>query len=198
MHKLFVTQVYQSSLKTDLKDIKKEIFQIQKADVEGQKWSAINYKNGFTSYGSWDQLQKLSSTFSDLEKQIKTHVNKFTKSLNYDLKKNSLKMDSMWVNIMPEGALHTAHIHPHSVISGTFYVDIPANASAIKFEDPRLGLFMNAPLVKATANSENKRFFSVQPKSGDLILFESWLKHEVPLNQSKKPRLSISFNYTWA
>ncbi|MEQ1721693.1 MAG: TIGR02466 family protein [Pseudobdellovibrio sp.] len=197
MHKLFVTQVYQASLKTDLKDIKKEIFQIEKADVAGQKWSEINYKNGYTSYGSWDQLQQMSSTFSDLEKQIKLHVFKFTKTLDYDLKKNSLKMDSMWVNIMPEGALHTAHIHPHSVISGTFYADIPPRSSAIKFEDPRLGFFMNSPLVKPSAQKDNLRFFSIQPKSGDLVLFESWLKHEVPYNQSKKPRLSVSFNYSW-
>jgi uncharacterized protein (TIGR02466 family) len=198
MHKLFVTQVYQASLKTDLKDLKKEIFKIEKADVAGQKWSAINYKNGYTSYGSWDQLHQMSSTFSELEKQIKIHVVKYTKNLNYNLKKNSLKIDSMWVNIMPEGALHTAHIHPHSVVSGTFYIDVPPKASAIKFEDPRLGLFMNAPLLKPNANSENMRFFTVQPSSGDLILFESWLKHEVPLNQSKKPRISLSFNYTWA
>lgn len=198
MHKLFVTQVYQASLKTDLKDLKAEIFQIQKADAVGQKWSQLNYKNGYTSYGSWDQLHRMSSTFGALEKKINLHVQKYCKSLEYDLKKSSLKMNSFWVNIMPEGAIHTAHIHPHSVISGTYYVDIPPKASAIKFEDPRLGLFMNAPLVKANGNPENTRFFSVQPKSGDLILFESWLKHEVPLNHSKKPRISVSFNYTWA
>lgn len=198
MHKLFVTQVYQAPIKTDLKDLKNEIFQIQKADVAGQKWSELNYKNGYTSYGSWDQLHQMSSTFESLEKKIHLHVQKYCKSLDYDLKKSSLKMNSFWVNIMPAGALHTAHIHPHSVISGTYYVDIPAKASAIKFEDPRLGSFMNAPLVKESAKPENVRFFSLQPKAGDLILFESWLKHEVPLNQSKKPRISISFNYTWA
>ncbi|MBY0553438.1 hypothetical protein K2P97_02845 [bacterium] len=198
MHKLFVTQVYQTAIKCDLKDLKKEVFQIQKADKAGQKWSELNYKNGYTSYGSWDQLHQMSSTFEGLEKKINSHVQKFCKSLEYDLKKGSLKMNSFWVNIMPSGAIHTAHIHPHSVISGTYYVDIPTKASAIKFEDPRLGFFMNAPLVKENGSRENVRFFSIEPKSGDLILFESWLKHEVPLNQSKKPRISISFNYTWA
>ena len=197
MHKLFVTQVYQSKIKLDLKGLIQEIYQIQKADVDGALWSRENYKNGYTSYGSWDQLHQLSSTFEELEKKIRTHVKKFSKSLDFDLRKSSLKINSIWVNIMPEGSLHTAHIHPHSVISGTFYVDVPAKASAIKFEDPRLGFFMNTPGVAKRAKKTNLRFYSVQPVAGDIVLFESWLKHEVPLNQSKKPRISISFNYGW-
>lgn len=198
MHELFVTQVYQAKLKTDLKDLKKEIFQIQKADVNGQKWSEKNYIGGYTSYGSWDQLHRLSSCFEALETKINPHVLRFAKSLNYEIKKSSLRLNSIWVNVMPEGALHTAHIHPQSVISGTFYVDVPPGASALKFEDPRLGFFMNSPSVSPHAKKTNLRFFSVKPKAGDIVLFESWLKHEVPVNQSKKPRLSVSFNYGWA
>lgn len=198
MHHLFVTQVYQASLKMNLKDLKKEVFQIQKADVKGQEWSELNYVNGYTSYGSWDQLNQLSSSFKELEKKIDPHVLKYAKSLDYDINKKSLKMNSIWVNIMPAGALHTAHIHPLSVISGTYYVEAPTGASSIKFEDPRLSFFMNTPPVKLKPQKINSRFYSVQPKSGDLVLFESWLKHEVPLNKSKKPRISISFNYGWA
>lgn len=196
MHKLFVTQVYQAKIKTDLKDLKNEIWQIQKADREGHKWSQKNYKNGYTSYGSWDQLHQMSSSFESLQKKIDPHVYKFAKSLDYNLKKSDLTLNSMWVNIMPPGASHTAHIHPQSVISGTFYIDVPAEASAIKFEDPRLGFFMNSPMQKSKPKLPNLRFFSIQPKAGEVVLFESWLRHEVPLNQSKNPRISVSFNYS--
>lgn len=198
MHQLFVTQVYQAKLKTDLKDLKKEIFQIQNADLKGQKWSKKNYINGYTSYGSWDQLNKLSSTFSELEKKIDSHVYKFTKSLDFNLKKGDLKLNSIWVNIMPTGAMHTAHIHPLSVISGTYYVETPPEASSIKFEDPRLGYFMNTPTLKAKHQKINSRFFLIEPNAGDLVLFESWLKHEVTLNKSQKSRISVSFNYGWS
>ena len=133
-----------------------------------------------------------------LETKINPHVLTYAKSLNYQIKKSSLRLNSIWVNIMPKGTLHTAHIHPQSVISGTFYVDVPAGSSALKFEDPRLGLFMNSPTVSEGAKKTNLRFFSLAPKAGDLVLFESWLKHEVPLNKSKTPRLSVSFNYGWA
>lgn len=198
MHKLFVTQVYQSKIKADLRDIKNEVLQIEKADTAGRKWSDENYKNGYTSYGSWDQLHRMSSTFAGLEKKINPHVLKYCKNLGYEVQKNTLKMDTIWVNIMPSGAQHTAHIHPHSVISGTFYVDAPPASSAIKFEDPRLSFMMNAPSVSAKANKDCQRFFSLNPRAGDLVLFESWLRHEVPPNKSKKPRISISFNYSWA
>ena len=130
MHELFVTQVYQARLKTDLIDLKKEIFKIQKADINGQKWSEIHYRNGYTSYGSWDQLNRLSSSFQVLETKINPHVYRFAKTLDYSLKKNSIKLNSMWVNIMPSGALHTSHLHPHSVFSGTYYIDVPFAASA--------------------------------------------------------------------
>ena len=42
-----------------------------------------------------------------------------------------------WVNILPDGGFHAAHIHPLSVISGTFYVATPEGSSALKFEDPQ-------------------------------------------------------------
>ena len=193
-----MTQVYQARLKTDLVDLKQEIFQIQKVDVAGQKWSRLNYKNGYTSYGSLDKLNRLSSSFLFLETKINSHVFKFAKSLDYPLNKNNLKLNTMWVNIMPSGAFHTSHIHPQSVFSGTYYIDTPDGASALKFEDPRLSQFMNSPQPRLKARKSNLRFFSLQPKAGDVVLFESWLKHEVPQNQSKRPRISISFNYGWA
>ena len=198
MHHLFVTRIYQKKISFDLKDLTSEIKKISLVDLAGRKWSQKNYPKGYTSYGSWDQMHKMSSTFGDLQKKIDKHVNSLAKELDFDIDKKALVMNSCWVNIMPRGAQHASHIHPQSVISGTFYVDVPPRASAIKFEDPRLGLFMNAPPVKLTARKENQRFFQLSPQAGDLVLFESWLKHEVPANQSQKPRISVSFNYGWS
>lgn len=196
-HRLFSTFVYQDKIKFDLKDLKQEILQIQKADEKGLEWSKNNYLNGYTSYSSFDQLHRMSSTFESLQKKIDSHVNKYIKSLNYEISKNSLCMQNFWINIMPTNTIHTAHIHPQSVISGTYYVEIPKNASVIKFEDPRLGFFMNAPSVKQNSPKEFQRFYSIEPKNGDVVLFESWLKHEVPLNRAKTSRISVSFNYGW-
>jgi len=197
MHQLFTTLVYQKKIAFDLEDLKLEIQQIMSADASGLRWSKQNYRNGYTSYGSWDQMHKMSSTFENLRKKIDAHVETYLKKLEYDVSMKALQMDSCWVNVMQANTIHTAHIHPHAVVSGTFYIDVPPKASAIKFEDPRLGFFMNAPVPKLSAKAQNQRFFSIQPAAGDVILFESWLKHEVPMHTGKQPRISVSFNYGW-
>jgi uncharacterized protein (TIGR02466 family) len=74
---------------------------------------------------------------------------------------------------------------------------VPEGASAIKFEDPRLGLMMAAPPRKARAARENRPFLTLEPKPGMVALWESWLRHEVPMNRSGEDRISISFNYGW-
>lgn len=98
---------------------------------------------------------------------------------------------------MPEGAFHTMHIHPLSVISGTYYVQTPKNCSAIKFEDPRMVGFMASPPRAEKAQERNQRFVELKPQAGHVVLFESWMRHEVPQNLSSTERISISFNYDW-
>ena len=178
-------------------ELKKEIFQIQKIDFEGEKWSKENYFAGYTSYGSMDKLHLSSPNFAFLEKAISRKIAKFVRILEWDIHPRDLAMNSCWVNIMPRGAHHSFHIHPHSVISGTYYVDVPQGASPLKFEDPRLSQMMLAPSRKTNCKDGNKNFVSISSTSRDLLLFESWLRHEVPSNQTKKPRLSVSFNYSF-
>jgi uncharacterized protein (TIGR02466 family) len=180
-----------------LRELREEIYQIRGIDSAGEIWSRKNYPGGYTSYGSMDQLHQFSTTFQILEKAIDKKVAQFAKNLEMDLSGKKLKMTSFWVNIMSTQVVHTMHIHPLSTISGTFYVQTPKNSSAIKFEDPRLVNFMASPPRKANARKENQRFISVAPKAGQLILFESWMRHEVPPNQSLDDRISLSFNYDW-
>lgn len=199
---LFATQIYQQKMtisKTgSLKELLSEIGLIQKSDLPGIAWSKHNYAGGYTSYGSLDKLHKFSSTFENLRLAINPHVDNYLKNLDYEAStKKNLTMTNCWVNVMPASVSHPAHIHPQAVISGTFYVTLPKGSSPIKFEDPRLGFMMNAPSLKLTTKLENKRFVSLQLQPGDLVLFESWLRHEVPANASKTPRVSISFNYGW-
>lgn len=206
MKTLFATQVHYKKLTPklhswSLADLKKEAYQIQSSDRPGQIWSSKNYKNGYTSYGSnqsgFDRLHRISSTFQGLEKTIDKQVAQFIKSLDFDIKPQDLAMTHCWVNIMGQHSAHSSHAHPLSVISGTFYVDVPKGSSALKLEDPRTSLFMNSPTVKDKAKFQNQRLVEIKPLNGYVVLFESWLKHEVPENLSKKERLSISFNYGW-
>jgi len=197
---LFATEIYRAKLGGPavtalLGDLAATIRQLARDDGAGRRWSAENGYGGYTSYASLDDLAWRDSAAADLQKRLDRHVALFARQLAFDLQGRKLVCDSLWVNLLKPGAQHTAHIHPGSTISGTVYIEVPPGASAIRFEDPRLGLMMAAPQVKASAPPARQRFVSVAPKAGDVLLWESWLRHEVPRNTAKAERLSISFNY---
>ena len=121
----------------------------------------------------------------------------FVEELDFDLEGRNLKLEDLWINILPEGGNHSEHIHPNSVISGTTYISMPSGSSAIKFEDPRHSMMMAAPSRIKEAREYLKPFIYINPSVGDVLLWESWLRHEVPANNSSEERISISFNYSW-
>ena len=175
-----------------------ECMQFRANDAAGRRWSARNYPGGYTSYASQAQLHKVSSTFGRLEEKLATHVRRFARALDLDLRGRSVFMTDCWINIMPERAAHDLHLHPLAFISGTYYVRTPRGCSGLKFEDPRLDRFMAAPPRRAGARPSNRAFAVYPARAGQVTLFESWLRHQVAPNPAKGERISISFNYNWS
>lgn len=174
-----------------------ECLQLVRDDMAGRRWSAKNYPGGYTSYGSVSRLQTVSPTFAELERHLDRHVRRYVRSLEYDLEGRTLSMTDCWVNVMPKGVVHGLHLHPLSTLSGTYYVRVPRGSPGIKLEDPRLDRYMAAPPRRPDAPVELRPWFTVPARTGDVVLFESWLRHEVVANQSAQERISISFNYSW-
>ena len=196
---LFVTRLYQSKLDgIDLPELETSCFAIAEDDEAGQDWCEEQGFPGYTSYASLTDLPWRFPIFADLVKALDAHVADFARDLAFDLGDKALKLEDIWINILPEGGIHTGHIHPHSVISGTTYVTLPEGTSAIKFEDPRLPMMMATPPRSKDAPEELRQFIYGAPKVGDVLLWESWLRHEVPMNMSEGDRVSVSFNYSWS
>ena len=200
---LFVTQVYEASLAAEKgfdsfnAELEDACRMLADEDMAGQAWCRANAYGGYTSYASLDDLPQRATVFGELKTKLDRHAKAFAADLRMDLRGGRLKLDSLWVNILRPGAAHSSHIHPHSVLSGTIYVATPKGASALKLEDPRLPLMMAAPPRLADAEESARTFVYLQPEPGSLILWESWLRHEVPANAAKRERISISFNYGW-
>ena len=200
--KLFPTLVYSARLtgaaggKLPAR-LLRECLQLRRDDAGGRKWSAERYPGGYTSYGSAHRMHTLSPTFAALEREVDRHVARFARSLDLDLAGRKLAMTDCWVNIMPRGTAHGLHLHPLSTISGTYYVRTPRGSPGLKLEDPRLARMMAAPPRRASAAREMRPWILVPARAGRVVLFESWLRHEVPANPSAGERISISFNYSW-
>lgn len=106
-----------------------------------------------------------------------------------------------WANINRFGDYHDLHNHPHSYLSGTYYVAVPEQQSeagsrndlspgAISFYDPRPQANMNAIRGDAQISPQ----FTLLPQPGMILMWPSFLHHLVHPNLSRQKRISISFN----
>jgi uncharacterized protein (TIGR02466 family) len=188
--KYFATTIYDGELGDEalLRELARSIRSLASDDRAGQRWSREHLYPGYTSYASLDDLVRRDPAFADLARHLNRHAASFAKALEWEVRP---KLDSLWVNLLKGGGHHSGHIHPHSTLSGTLYVEVPDGSGEIRFEDPRLPMMMAAPVSSA----DGGRFVSIAPRPGLILMWESWLRHEVRPSRHKGERLSISFNF---
>ena len=186
---LFSTRLYEAEIDDEalLGDLAHSIRSLAADDEAGRRWSQEHRYAGYTSYASLNDLPKRDPAFADLAKVLTRHASAFASECALELARKP-RLDSLWVNLLRGSGHHAGHIHPHSIISGALYVEVPKGSGAIRFEDPRLPLMMAAPPRPDT-------FITVEPRPGLLLLWESWLRHEVLAGTGRGERLSISFNF---
>ena len=193
---LFVTKLYEAEIGDEalLADLAHSIRSLAQDDEAGAHWSREHRYSGYTSYASLNDLPRRDPAFAELRKLLTRHATKFAEECAFEIARKP-RLDSLWVNLLKSGGHHSGHIHPHSLISGTFYVEVPARSGAIRFEDPRLPLMMAAPPRAKDAPDQLQPFATVNPRPGLLLMWESWLRHEVLPGTGRGERLSISFNF---
>ncbi|MFT3996226.1 MAG: TIGR02466 family protein [Asticcacaulis sp.] len=197
---MFVTEVYRTDLAGSSADplitrLEAASMRLARTDTAGREWATRQGYMGYTSYESIADLRTEDPAFTELVEMLDVQVTLYARLIELDLRGKSPRLAAMWINLLDQGGAHSAHIHTHSVFSGTLYLNIPTGAGALQFEDPRLGFMMCAPQRLPSARPYRQTFVPVPPSRGTLLLWESWLRHEVSTNQSPHQRLSISFNY---
>lgn len=106
-----------------------------------------------------------------------------------------------WPNVNRFGDYHNLHNHPHSWLSGTYYVQVPApetalpgrsdrTPGAISFFDPRAQANMLAVKNDPQVEAEHR----IMPEPGLLLLWPAFVHHLVHPNLSQEKRISVSFN----
>ena len=90
-----------------------------------------------------------------------------------------------WVNINSPESRITLHEHKANMFSFLYYVQATDTGSLILRNPSNLMVECNpqSPFVSA---------FSYPPEDGDLILFPSWIPHEVNTNKSNIQRINIA------
>lgn len=147
--------------------------------------NAWGYKNTYDPASGIANLPEIA-TFKNY---IHSVAKEFLDHLGYD---KIIFEDQIFTSQMNEQDSHGRHAHPGAVLSGVFYLNMPEGASPIQFYDPRSWRDTRVLPVKRD-NEYNRSSFVFNPIAGDLLLWESWLHHEVIPNKCKD-RVTLVFN----
>lgn len=189
MHLFFSTPVWVNKI-NDYQDINNDLIKyiksIQKSEPKGVT------KSNFIGWHSPDfNLKELS--LQKFINAIMPGIDTALKDMEWDLKKQEVKITNMWAIINEKGAFNQKHHHGNSDISAAYYVSAFENCGDIVFYDPRPAPVFNHP-ISSKPNILNATVNSIKPEEGLLVLFPSYLEHSVNQNLSDKQRIVISFN----
>ncbi len=105
IHAYFSTLVYTAALqRRGTRELNTRLLeesrQLRADDTSGRRWSAANYRGGYTSYASAHRLQRLSPTFAELERKLARHVQAFAAAVEWDLAGRPLSMTDCCFKIL--------------------------------------------------------------------------------------------------
>jgi uncharacterized protein (TIGR02466 family) len=131
----------------------------------------------------------------DLNKNIEEEINIFLRDQLRFSSNIKFNITTSWVTLHRKDHYAQLHNHPNSLYSGVVYLQTDQNSGSITFHERLPTLFPSEiELDIDEYNILNARTWSIQPKTGDLIIFPSYLKHSVEVNKSEQDRFVIAFN----
>jgi uncharacterized protein (TIGR02466 family) len=149
-----------------------------------------------SNQGGWqsNDLDFTAPELAPLLAEISFRLNKLHKELQL-IDDGIQVIDNMWANVNGPGSYNLLHLHPASIFSGVYYVKGNEKSGSIRFRNPNLPLeFVIPPRQIKEFNGFNSSSWKIYPEPGKLVIFPSWLLHDVSPNQDSADRISISFN----
>ena len=155
-------------------------------------WNTVNWtEDGSRDFSTTDYLLD-QPEWATIRKLIKDNVSYYF----YEILKSAPDIDIditiSWSNRNVFGQYHHEHRHPNSIFSGCLYFD--HHDSGIIMKDAR---YPQIQWAKEGWNLLNSQEWTIKPEPGLLLIWPSYLSHEVvPVVAGGPTRYSIAFN-TW-
>lgn len=106
---------------------------------------------------------------------------------------NEFVITNSWFTRNPTGASHHSHNHPNSIFSGVYYLD--ADTSDVTFEfESTISKHFRFNYECSELNGFNTNSITLSPRTGDVLIFPSWILHKVSPNTGSTDRLVLGFN----
>ena len=100
---------------------------------------------------------------------------------------------NIWINEMVSGSHHKLHNHYGTNFSGCFYIEVPENSGFITFQT-LLERYDRAPMEVREYTVFNSGTWTTATKKGDLLIWESFLQHQVRPTVYEGKRLCLGFD----
>lgn len=149
------------------------------------EWTLNQGKNYL--YPEWYVLDKHGPT---LKKAIEDRLHWYVREV-WGESEATMRITTSWVNYNPPKTKHHPHTHPNSVFSGCFYLEAAQQAGNFIVTNPNKKQFGSKVINQ---NKYSSPIFGFRQEKFDLVMFPSWLEHQVEQNKSNSTRVSLAFN----
>lgn len=133
-----------------------------------------------------------SNELADLKYLLYYKVQEFFYRTVRPIYKNRLRITQSWINYNGTGQYHHKHHHPNSIVSGVYYIQADEISGKILFSNNNYRQILSFETEEF--NEFNTYSYHVPAKTNRLVLFPSYLTHEVEQLNVAIPRLSLAFN----
>lgn len=157
------------------------------------------WDNHITTYHNKESALKLSKDdrITPFFNYVKNESRNFLDAMNVNPMSYEFKHIFSFFAKVGATSKHDLHSHPGSVISGVYYLRVGETTPPIIFKDPRAyHKYIHYDIIFGRDSPSYSLFpeFVVTPKQGMLLLFPSWLEHEVPYSRAEEERMTFVFN----
>ena len=168
-----------------------DIEQIREETPNGRpgNWSCDLY----TTMTNEGRLQGRSA-FKEFADFAKTCAMQFGSIMSYKFGDKNMHLNDCWLNIYTAGHSQDTHVHQNNLISAVYFVAAPAGCSGLMFYSPRQYAMIQPDLTEITPINAIQTEYT--PSPGDLVLFDSAVKHSVPVNETEAERITIAMNFS--
>jgi len=144
---------------------------------------------GFTTYSVMYDILNLES-FVDIKILIEEVVQAVHDSLKL---KGKIEISTSWGTVGRKFSTHNSHNHLPNLWSGVYYIKAEKDCAPIEFIDRNKD--NNWPWdFKTEDNKYASQTSVVQPKTGRLLVFPSYVQHSVLEQKDNEDRITIAFN----
>ena len=186
LNQWFTTPIWQTYIDIDVDPLITYLYKLKELDAG----SIVSNRHGWHS----SELPEIPLNHEDLLYKINQELVEVHKQMGLKLSTPSV-VTSHWYNINTPGSYNVKHIHPHSVFSGVFYLQVPKGDSGnIAFYRDNMFKSYLPHYIVDDWNAMTSDQIIYEPKKLMLLIFPSYIEHDVLENLTAEDRISFSFN----